>query len=341
MVCTFHSISTTLIKQAFNKEYGSGKTYLRMSSFGKTHEIRSPALKAFLAGSISGTFSTVLFQPLDLVKTKIQNHENNVRTSKCASATLLSSKNPSMLRVARHVFATESILGFWKGITPSITRTIPGVGIYFGSLHWLKSCIGRDKVSALQSMFLGMSARCMAATILIPITVTKTRFESGRFNYTRMSSALIHIYRNEGIRGLSCGLLPTIVRDAPYSGIYLMFYTLLKQNYAPKVRNALGLTLEYGQGKKEANQAGTHFSCGLLAGFLASLITHPADVLKTKMQIHPEVYHSIAATFRKVLADSGPKGFMNGFAPRMLRRALMSAFAWTIYEEMMRKMGLK
>ena len=120
-----------------------------------------------------------------------------------------------------------------------------------------------------------------------------------------------------------------------------MFYTLLKQNYAPKVRNALGLTPYYGQGKKETNQAGTHFSCGLLAGFLASAITHPADVLKTKMQIHPEVYHSIAESFLKILADSGPKGFMNGFAPRMLRRALMSAFAWTIYEEMMRKMGLK
>ena len=341
MVCTFHSDSTALIKKAFNKEIGSGKACLRMSSFGKTHEIRSPALKAFLAGSISGTFSTLLFQPLDLVKTKIQNHENNVRTSKCATDSLLSIKKPSMLRVARRVFATESILGFWKGITPSITRTIPGVGIYFGSLHWLKSWIGREKVSTLQSMFLGMSARCMAATILIPITVTKTRFESGQFNYTRMSSALIYIHRNEGIRGLSCGLLPTILRDAPYSGIYLMFYTLLKQNYAPNVRNAFSLALGYGHGKNQANQAGTHFSCGILAGFLASLITHPADVLKTKMQIHPEVYHSIAASFRKVLTDSGPKGFMNGFAPRMLRRALMSAFAWTLYEEMMRNMGLK
>jgi len=79
----------------------------------------------------------------------------------------------------------------------------------------------------------------------------------------------------------------------------------------------------------------------MLAGFLSSLVTHPADVVKTKMQIQPEVYRSIFLASSKIMADAGPRGFMIGFAPRMLRRALMSAFAWTIYEEIMRKMGLK
>lgn len=31
-----------------------------------------PVIKAFLCGSISGTCSTVLFQPLDLLKTRLQ-----------------------------------------------------------------------------------------------------------------------------------------------------------------------------------------------------------------------------------------------------------------------------
>ena len=44
-----------------------------------------------------------------------------------------------MFGTARHVLATEHVTGLWKGILPSVTRTVPGVGIYFASLHWLKT----------------------------------------------------------------------------------------------------------------------------------------------------------------------------------------------------------
>ena len=37
--------------------------------------ISNPVMKAFLAGSLSGTCSTLLFQPLDLVKTRVQQQD--------------------------------------------------------------------------------------------------------------------------------------------------------------------------------------------------------------------------------------------------------------------------
>ena len=119
-----------------------------------------------------------------------------------------------------------------------------------------------------------------------------------------------------------------------------MFYTQLKQNLIPSCRNLLGLPADF-EDNQGSLQAATHFACGMMAGFLASLVTHPADVVKTKIQIKPEVYRSIIHASRIILTESGPRGFLVGFAPRMLRRALMSACAWTIYEEIMRKMGLK
>ncbi|KAK6269275.1 hypothetical protein J4Q44_G00394080, partial [Coregonus suidteri] len=38
-----------------------------------------PALKAFMCGSLSGTCSTLLFQPLDLVKTRLQTLQSNMQ----------------------------------------------------------------------------------------------------------------------------------------------------------------------------------------------------------------------------------------------------------------------
>ena len=108
--------------------------------------------------------------------------------------------------------------------------------------------------------------------------VLSCRFESDAYNYQRMSQAFHQIYAREGLRGLSCGLAPTLIRDAPYSGLYLMFYTQLK-------RRVGGALLDEDAGATVAGAV--NFSCGLSAGFLASLVTHPADVVKTRMQLNP------------------------------------------------------
>ena len=61
-----------------------------------------------------------------------------------------------------------------------------------------------------------------------------------------------------------------MVRDAPYSGLYLMFYTQLKQNATTtliQIHPALDV-------KDNGYLASlTHFSCGITAGLLASLVS--------------------------------------------------------------------
>ena len=44
-------------------------------------DVANPVMKAFLAGSLSGTCSTLLFQPLDLVKTRLQQQPGEARLS--------------------------------------------------------------------------------------------------------------------------------------------------------------------------------------------------------------------------------------------------------------------
>ncbi|CAH0579405.1 unnamed protein product [Chrysodeixis includens] len=285
-----------------------------------------PVFKAFLAGSFSGTFSTILFQPLDLVKTRLQNPSQHV-----VAATVNSRIQPGMMTIFSNIIRQDQIVGLWRGMVPSIARCVPGVGIYFSSLQWLKSKMGKTNgdLGALEAVMLGVVARTMSGVALIPITVIKTRYESGVYKYNSLGGALKAIYKAEGIRGLSCGLGPTLARDAPFSGLYLMFYSQTKQA-VPK---------EWMQSPSAASVV--HFSCGIVAGIAASLATNPADVLKTKMQLYPHKFPNAFSAAVYIQQTYGVKGYFKGAVPRMLRRTLMAAMAWTVFEEITRTIGLK
>ena len=76
-----------------------------------------------------------------------------------------------------------------------------------------------------------------------------------------------------------------------------------------------------------------HLSCGIVAGFAASVITQPADVIKTRMQLQPKAYPSLPATIANIIRSNGVHGMFTGAVPRAMRRTLMAAFTWAFYEE--------
>ncbi|XP_049484924.1 mitochondrial glycine transporter isoform X2 [Panthera uncia] len=211
----------------------------------------------------------------------------------------------------------------------SIVRCVPGIGIYFGTLYSLKQYFLRGHPpTALESVILGVGSRSVAGVCMSPITVIKTRYESGRYGYESIYAALKSIYRSEGHRGLFSGLTATLLRDAPFSGIYLMFYNQTKNIMTHDQLDAVLIPV-------------VNFSCGIFAGILASLVTQPADVIKTHMQLTPMKFRWIGQAVTLIFKDYGLRGFFQGGVPRALRRTLMAAMAWTVYEEMMAKMGLK
>ncbi|KAL2750062.1 mitochondrial glycine transporter-like isoform X5, partial [Vespula maculifrons] len=308
-----HSIDLKRGETQITKEVSIRHALNDFSIFSGTRQLRKyPVLKSFLAGSFSGTFSTILFQPLDLIKTRLQSRVN----------THVEPTRNGMLTTIVHIIKKENIFGLWRGMTPSITRVIPGVGLYFSSLDWLKHTLQLEEpLTPLQAISLGITARSMSGGLLIPITVVKTRFESGVYKYNSVAEALRLIYRQEGIKGLSSGLVPTLLRDAPYSGLYLLFYTQLKQVAA------------HTELVHQNASVPVHFSCGVLAGIFAAIVTHPPDVIKTKMQLYPNEFKTIYSATYIVYKKYGILGYFKGIVPRMLRRTLMTTMAWTVYEQ--------
>ncbi|XP_013421299.1 solute carrier family 25 member 38-B [Lingula anatina] len=276
----------------------------------------SPVLKSFLAGSFSGTCSVLLFQPLDLIKTRLQ-------------SSVVKGQHPvAIWTIVSSVFHQDNIRGFWRGLTPSILRCVPGVGVYFSSLHWLRTNFGSSNPSSIELLSFGVFARCIAGVTLSPFTVIKTRYESDVYKYNSITSAARAIYQGEGIRGLYCGLSATLLRDAPFSGLYLWFYTRIKAHVPEGAVQEKHMPLVY-------------FGSGIVAGSMASLVTQPFDVVKTHLQLYPEKFKGYIVIIKHIYQHHGLVGFVRGIVPRTLRRTLMAAMAWTVYEQVMKKTGLK
>ena len=146
-------------------------------------------------------------------------------------------------------------------------------------------------------------------------------------------------------------MVATIFRDAPYSGLYLMFYTHTK-DYANTAKHLLVIRSSHSSSSNSSSftliqrlvdslpMSTVYFLCSITAGVLASASTQPPDVVKTQMQCHPGLHRNFAAAVVFVWKKDGPAGFFAGFVPRTLRRTLMAAATWTLYEQLMSWMGI-
>ncbi|XP_025198921.1 mitochondrial glycine transporter B-like [Melanaphis sacchari] len=275
---------------------------IRVNTFVHNH----PILKSFIAGSMSGLFSTVVFQPFDVIKTVLQNPRND--------------KKLGIINATKSVWQQDHFYGFWRGLSPSLVRNIPGIAIHISLTQLMYSYLTKNnQTSMLKSGIAGFSARCITVSVLMPFTVLKTRVESGQYHYTTLTRGITDIYRLEGWKVLCRGWTPTILRDAPFSALYFMIFIKLKNtNILEELDNKQPLYI---------------FGCGLLAGGLASCITQPFDVIKTSQQVSKEKLLLIDAIIM-IKRKYGIAGYFKGLSLRVLRRSLMAAMTWTVYEKL-------
>lgn len=71
---------------------------------------------------------------------------------------------------------------------------------------------------------------------------------------------------------------------------------------------------------------------------MATLVTHPFDIIKTRLQTSPTIADkmtrsaSILVTAREIVRIDGAGAFLDGLGLRCARKAASSAIGWTIFE---------
>lgn len=295
----------------------------------------------FAAGLCSGLTSSILLQPADLLKTRVQQSGHGA-TLLPTLKTILSSPHP--------------IRSLWRGTLPSALRTGFGSALYFTSLNALRQTIAQantpfvlansdatkarssssalPKLSNTANLATGAIARVAAGFVMMPVTVLKVRYESDYYAYRSLVGAGRDIVRTEGIRGLFAGLGATAARDAPYAGLYVLFYEQLKRRLA----NMSSKESHGGDGLHSTAQASSspsiNFVSGAFAAGLATAITNPFDAVKTRLQLMPAKYGNMVRATRLMIHEDGMRSLFGGLGLRMARKALSSALAWTVYEEL-------
>ena len=248
----------------------------------------------------------------------------------------------------------------WRGTLPSVLRTGFGSALYFSTLNTLRQSLARTsllpstkvidhvakysssslpKLSNSANLATGAIARVGAGVMLMPLTVLKVRYESNLYSYKSLWSAGSAIYHHEGLRGFFMGFGATAMRDAPYAGMYVLFYEQLKYRLS---------TLQRSPAPQSASSAAVgevvllssltiNFSSGILAATLATAITNPFDAIKTRLQLLPDKYANTLQAGRQIMREEGTMRLFDGLGLRIGRKALSSALAWTIYEELVRR----
>ncbi|CAO1379719.1 unnamed protein product [Diamesa serratosioi] len=295
-----------------------------------------------IASGVTGALITSLFMtPLDVVKTRIQVQQKIMISNKCylfcnglMEHLCPCGPNGEVNKAARFngtfdafskISRNEGIRSLWSGLGPTLILALPTTVLYFVAYEQIRVRLkdyhsskfpttGAYQLPMWIPLVSGCTARCFAVTVVNPLELIRTKMQSERMSYSEVGRAFKVMINKHGILGLYKGLLPTILRDAPFSSIYWTSYEAFKRiNHItqPTFRDS--------------------FIGGAISGSIAAFCTTPFDVIKTHQQIefgekvmyvnngNGKILNSTKQTIMNIFKNNGIKGFYAGLTPRLFK----------------------
>ncbi|CAJ2501530.1 Uu.00g043830.m01.CDS01 [Anthostomella pinea] len=204
-----------------------------------------PLSALWFTGAFSGTFTSFVLTPIELVKCKVQ-----VPTT--TSTDGMAPKAPSVMSVIRDVYKHEGIRGFWHGQMGTFLREAGGCAAWFGSketttkMFYLlneRSAITQKEKDALatealplwQQAVAGASAGMSYNFLFFPADTIKSRMQTSPVGGTTQNRSFWQegkaLWGQHGLRGLYRGCGITVLRSAPSSAFIFIIFDDLKQRF--------------------------------------------------------------------------------------------------------------
>jgi len=263
--------------------------------------------------------------------------------------------------------------GFWCNTLGSI----PSYCVYLLVYHRMKHELTERSVThgRYAPLAAGVAAELSSVGLMVPFDVVVQRLVVPNSPYANARQAFASIYRTEGIKGYFKGTGITAFVYSLGSGAWWFTYEHAKLFLDPilsrrpwhapthngHMQPASGSAYNQGNGnalspKYESlnsrieksplallSAAALPFISGLLAGWTATIMTNPFDVVKTRIQTQTALeghshslgfvhYHGTLDGLRRIAMEEGWRGFTRGLIPKMISRGPLSAMSSIVYE---------
>lgn len=282
------------------------------------------SFKGFVEGGLAAVVAGCATHPLDLIKVRMQLQGEALSKSLSEGLTKKSLNlgvQGGVLGVGLKIVQKEGALALFSGVSASALRhavySTTRLGLYeVLKQHWSDE-EGRLPVS--KKILAGLIAGAIGAAVGNPADVAMVRMQADgrlpfheRRNYASVADALFQMVQTEGFGSLWRGSLPTVQRAMVVTAAQLASYDHFKESLlASKVMD---------------DGFATHFAASFLAGLVASIVSNPVDVVKTRIQnmkvlpgLPPPYLGSLDCAL-KTIQGEGPFALYKGFVPNVTRQ---------------------
>ncbi|KAI1418898.1 mitochondrial carrier domain-containing protein [Xylaria sp. FL1777] len=268
----------------------------------------------------------------------------------------------------RKIARNEGFTTLWRGLSPTLLMAIPANIIYFTGYDWLrynkKSLISRLSRDDYKAVTAGSTARILAVAAVSPVELFKTRLQasSGSTATSHLKDTfrgLREMVAENGYRSLWRGITLHLWRDVPFSGLYWLGYETIRNRLTDMREDHRGRSLSRDPGCRSRERARSQsqenhtavlvdsFTAGASSGAIASMVTMPFDVGKTRTQVYRDSAKKTTTSGGQALAPEesnmvrllwhifrteGVAGLWTGWIPRTLKVAPACAIMISSYE---------
>lgn len=179
--------------------------------------INNKSMVYLIAGAASGITTSILTNPIWVIKTRIMSTNKNSVNS--YNSTIAGFKS-----LIKH----EGYKGLWKGLTPAIFGVSQGA-MYFMIYDTIKSRLlsrENDKLSNLQTISMTSLSKMLSVSAVYPFQLLKSNlqsFKAANENYS-IFRLISLIYYTKGFKGLYSGLSANLLKAVPSTCVTFCIY---------------------------------------------------------------------------------------------------------------------